>query len=100
MVFLNITTSPIDAVQTVNDLTIINGVPLLSVSILTMIVLIVFFRSKGQEGVWRALAAASWFGTVIGLGLAYVDLLPDQILMFMIAISIGSMVGLFWKRGK
>lgn len=87
-------TSPIHGLQIINDMTVVSGIPLLAVGILTMIWLIIYYRTKTFEGARTSIAAASFFSSIIGIGLAVLDLLPDGSLMVMIAISILSMVPL------
>jgi len=93
MVTLNATTSPVDALQTVNDLTIVNGIPLLSMSILFFIWFIIYYRSKGNDP-RGALAAATFFTSIIGILLSFLGLVPDQITGLLIAGAILSIIPL------
>lgn len=94
MVYLNATTSPTNALQTINNLTYINGIPLLSVSILIFIWFIIYIRTPTRD-VKSNVAAATFFTTIIAIAFRFLGLLPDQTLSFTIAIGLLSLIPLF-----
>lgn len=76
MVQLNMTTSPSNALQTINNLTIVNGVPLFALTILFFIWIIIFMRTK-EKSVRHAIAGASFFTSIIGIIFAFLGLFPN-----------------------
>lgn len=89
MVQLNVTTSPANALQTVNNLTYVNGWPLLSLGILVFVWWIAYTRSKNRDQ-RGAIAAASFFTSIIGIGMTMLGLLPDAAIVGLLAITLGS----------
>lgn len=88
MVSLGVTTGPIDALQTINDLTYWNGVPLLATGFLVMLWLIVFSRVKNRAAGGRAIAASTFFTMLMAYPLSFLGLLPDSS-FFVITILAG-----------
>lgn len=94
MVFTNVTTSPVDALQTVNNLLVVKGIPLFSVSLVVLLWIIVYMRSSAREGARVGLASASFFSALIGSFLVYLGLLPDISLMVLVGLSLLSLIPL------
>lgn len=93
MVYLNVTTSPANALQVVNNLTIVEGIPLLSTTILVFIWFIVYYRSK-ERNPWGSVSVASFFTCIIGFMLAFLGLVPDVMVGVLIAVSVLSIIPL------
>lgn len=98
MVTPNATTSPVNAIQTVNNLTAINGIPLMAVSFLVVIWLVVFFRAKNVEGTRTAIAAASFLTAIISILFGVLGLIPDQVLFTCIGLGVIGVIPLFTNR--
>jgi len=94
MVFTNVTTSPVDALQTVNDLLVVKGVPLFSVTVVVLLWVVVYLRSSAREGARVGLASASFFSALVGSFFVYLGLLPDISLMVVVALSLVSLIPL------
>lgn len=97
MTSLNASTSAVNAIQQVNNLTIVGGVPLFGVSILFFCWIIIYMRSR-NTGPKEAIAVASFFTSIVGIALQFLGLLTEQILGIVIALAILSMIPLFNRR--
>lgn len=91
MVSLNMTTGPVNALQTINNLTVAYGIPLFGTSILVFIWIIVYMRSR-ERSPRAAIAGASFFTMVIGIIFMFLGLVPDIVGGFLIGICILSYV--------
>lgn len=98
MVYINVTTSPVNALQTVNDLTIVYGAHMFADTVLIIVWLIVFTRTKAYEGTRANIAVASFFTTLMALPLAFLGLLSDVELGVLIALTALSLIPLITNR--
>lgn len=87
MVQINVTTSPVDALQTVNDLTMVNGIQLLGTGILVFVWWIAYSRSKDRDQ-RGAIASATFFTSLVGIAMTMVGLLSDEIVGALIALTL------------
>jgi uncharacterized membrane protein YfcA len=87
MVTLNATTSPVNALQTINNLTVVNGYALLSLGVLAFVWWIAYTRSKNRDQ-RGAIAAATFFTSLVAIGMTMLGLLPDEIIAGFIALTL------------
>lgn len=73
-------TGVVNSLQIINDMTIVNGVPLLATATLFFIWFIVYQRSKEPR---EGMAAAGFMMIIVAISFRFLGLIPDAQLMFL-----------------
>lgn len=81
-------TGVIEAIQCVNNYTVINGQPLFSIGIVVAVWLILYFRNKDTEGTRNSIVTASFITLLVAIILSFIGILYDFSLGLVIVLCL------------